>query len=111
MSVSPRTNCEVCGRSLQLLDDQTVRAHKPPGQRGEYGSYCGGSRHRQTRWPVGQRLHHHAGSLWEVVADLSTTSPHRDYEIRCVEGRKGNITGDTLIAHGEYMHRDGWWAA
>jgi len=107
MSAKACIDCEVCGRSLSLLGDGKVRHHKRPGRRGAYVDYCSGSGHRQVRWTVGQRLRHHAGSLWAVVEDRKDT-PHRDYLVRCLDGAKGNDTGDILVAHGEYMHRDGW---
>lgn len=96
--------CEVCGRTIQVLKDGTLRAHK---WHRRIGDLCQGSGYRQARWPVGQLLRHHAGDLWEVVEDLAGTTRYRDYKLRCLAGRE---KGRAMNAHGEYMHRHGWTA-
>jgi hypothetical protein len=101
-----RVPCQVCGRRLVPLRDGTSRYHC----RRRGSDYCHGSRHRVARWPVGQRLRHHAGSVWEVVEDLG--GMYGDYLLRCVVGTPGWMggekVGNEMRAHGEYMHRDGW---
>jgi hypothetical protein len=89
--------------------DGTSRTHK--ARRGsEYA--CQGAGYRLARWPVGQKLRHHGGSVWTVERDLG--GPYGDYLLRCVVGQMGysgqwiEQPGKTLRAHGEYMHRHGW---
>lgn len=61
-----RLSCQVCGRRLVPLKDGTSRNHVArPGAE----DYCQGSGYRLARCPVGQRLRHHGGSVWEVVED------------------------------------------
>lgn len=102
--------CQVCGRRLVPLGDGTSRDHV--ARRG-HESYCRGSRHRLARWVVGQRLRHHGGSVWEVVEDRG--GRWGDYLLRCVVGTRSydgdrwlDEPGREMVAHGEYMHRDGW---
>jgi hypothetical protein len=68
-SNSERVRCQVCGRQLVPLKGGEHRNHKPPGSRGRDADRCQGSGYRAARWPVGQRLVHHAGTLWEVIED------------------------------------------
>lgn len=105
-----RLPCQVCGRSLVPLSDGTSRNHN-----WRHGSedYCQGSRHRLERWPVGQQLRHHGGSVWEVIEDRG--GRHGDYLVRCVVGQRSmwreewvEAPGREMVTHGEYMHRDGW---
>lgn len=102
-----RIQCQVCGRPLVPLRDGTSRYHTR-SRRGS-GAHCQGSGHRLARWPVGQRLRHHAGSVWEVVGSGGQGA---DYRLRCVVGTPGWAGGETegseMVAHAEYMHRDGW---
>ena len=104
---SARVRCQVCGRALIPLSDGTARNHV---RRRGAEDYCQGSRHRLERWPVGQLLRHHSGSVWEVVEDRG--GQWGDYLIRCVNGTPGWMggqkVGDEMVTHGEYMHRDGW---
>lgn len=109
-TTTARVQCQVCGRALVPLSDGTSRNHTP--RRGLEG-YCKGSRHRLARWPVGQRLRHHGGSVWEVVEDRG--GRWGDYLIRCVVGQRSlwreewlEEPGREMVTHGEYMHRDGW---
>jgi hypothetical protein len=106
-ATTERRPCQVCGRQLVPKADGLTRNHVR--HRGAE-DYCGGSGHRQERWPVGQRLRHHAGSVWEVIADLGGT--WNDYLLRCVVGTPGWMGGEQvgreMTTHGEYMHRDGW---
>lgn len=103
-----RIQCQVCGRALVPLADGTSRYHNTTKRRG-HESYCAGSRHRLARWPVGQKLRHHAGSLWEVVEDQG--GRWGDYLLRITwkpDWINERPVGTTMVAHGEYMHRDGW---
>lgn len=108
--------CQVCGRTVQVLKDGTSRAHKRrKNARDIYADYCGGSGYRNARWPVGQRLRHHGGSVWEVVEDRGGT--YGDYLVRCVVGQRSmwrdewvETPGREMVTHGEYMHRHGWTA-
>ena len=82
---------------------------KPHGRHGN----CPGAGYRLARWPVGQLLRHHAGSVWEVIDDDGPrTRPWSpDYRLRCVVGSPwGNseTKGKEMTTHGEYMHRHGW---
>lgn len=107
--VRPHGRCEVCGRVVQTLRDGTNRRHKPPGHHGWEADSCPGSGYRQARWPVGQRLRHHAGSIWLVVEDRCGTTCWRDYLLRCVyRGAWGAREPNAMVVHGEYMHRHGW---
>ncbi len=107
---SERLACQVCRRSLAPLKDGTARHHN--AHRGAE-DYCKGSGFRLARWDVGQHLLHHGGSVW--VVDEDRGGPWGDYLIRCVVGTR-NWDGDawleepgrTKVAHGEYLHRDGW---
>lgn len=113
--MAERVPCQVCGRRLAPLRDGTARNHVPRRGRPDQ-DYCGGSRHRLARWPVGQRLVHHGGSVWEVVEDRDSSTRWGDYLIRCVVGSRSFVNrekwleepGKTMVAHGEYLHRDGW---
>lgn len=101
-----RVVCQVCLRPLVPLTDGTARNHvRRPGAE----DYCGGSGHRLARWPVGQRLRHHAGSVWEVTGDAGGVD---DYLLVCVVGTPGWAGGEKqgkrMTVHAEYMHRDGW---
>lgn len=99
-----RLPCQVCGARLVPRADGLAPSHR--------GGRCPGRGYRLARWPVGQRLRHHAGSEWEVVEDRG--GPLGDYLIRCVVGTKregwigGEEAGREMVAHGEYMHRHGW---
>lgn len=105
-------NCEVCGRPVQLHGGGRVRLHKPHRNAGIYASFCGGSGRRQTRWPVGQRLRHHSGTVWVVREDRVDSSTYRDYLIECIDlgvlVSRYEEVGRQMVVHGEYLHRDGW---
>lgn len=112
-----RGKCQVCGRDVQVLRDGTSRAHKRRrNTRDIYADNCGGSGYRNALWPAGQRLRHHSGDVWEIVAanlpgdgkwhDHELTMPG-DYSLRCLAGRE---QGREMRAHAEYMHRHGWSA-
>jgi hypothetical protein len=103
-----RVLCQVCGRLLVPLKDGTHRYH---GR----GYRCEGSGYRAARWPVGQRLRHHAGSVWEVVEDRGGRWGS-DYLLRRTadpvpEWIQERPVGSTMVTHGEYMHRHGWEAS
>ena len=112
MATGERISCQVCGRRLVPLADGTSRNHYPrPGR--QFEDYCQGSRYRLARWPVGQHLRHHGGSVWIVEADLGGS--HGDYRLRCVIGSRAfdgdrwlEPPGKTMGVHGEYVHRHGW---
>jgi hypothetical protein len=112
-SDSDRVRCQVCGRQLVPLKSGVHRNHKPSGSRGHDADYCQGSGYRAARWPVGQRLVHHAGTLWEVIGDRG--GPWGDYIVRRLSGGPSWINerpvGAEMVAHGEYMHRHGWTPA
>lgn len=97
MSALAKLPCQVCGRRLALTRDGLVKPHKI-GTTERVA--CRGVGYRHARWPVGQRLQHHTGSVWEVVEDRG--GQYDDYLIRCVEDE------EMVITHGEYMHRHGW---
>jgi hypothetical protein len=110
-----RGKCQVCGRSVQVLRDGTSRAHKRRSNtRDIWADYCSGSKHRVALWPVGQRLRHHSGDLWEITAanlpgdgkwhNGSLEMPG-DYLLRCLAGREQSRE---MRAHAEYLHRHGW---
>jgi hypothetical protein len=103
-----RVLCQVCGRPLVPLKSGVHRNHKPRPGRG--WDNCPGSGYRAARWPVGQRLVHHAGTLWEVVEDRG--GRWGDYIVRRLPGGPSWINerpvGSEMVAHGEYMHRHGW---
>jgi hypothetical protein len=69
-------------------------------------------------WPIGQKLRHYAGSVWEVVeARPFRGTSHQwmsDYRMRCLsdpmESFGGEKVGRTDSFHGEYLHRHGWTA-
>ena len=116
MAVS-RLPCQVCDRMLSPLKDGTSRPHTPGRAGTGGGEYhrCSGSGYRLARWEVGQRLHHHAGSVWVVMEDRRGHGyGGGDYLLECVIGttRPGVVGGEekgkTEVAHGEYMHRHGW---
>jgi hypothetical protein len=67
--MSERMLCQVCGRPLVPLKDGTSRQHTPHRAGTGGGEYyrCPGSGYRMARWPVGQRLIHHTGMVWEVI--------------------------------------------
>jgi hypothetical protein len=98
--MSDRLPCQVCGRLLATTANGLTKPHKR--RRGAEDA-CQGTGYRQARWPVGQFLRHHAGDLWEVVADVG--GQWNDYRLVCLAGRE---EGRELRAHGEYMHRHGW---
>lgn len=105
-----RLPCQVCGRSLAVRNDGLVKPHKPPGVSGKYYSNCRGTGFRHARWPVGQRLMHHSGSVWRVDEDRG----NGDYLVRCVDTSRAISHGEwgrEMVAHGEYLHRDGWTPA
>jgi hypothetical protein len=114
----PRGKCLVCGREVQVLRDGTSRRHKRrPNMRNIYADYCQGSGYRNAPWPVGQKLRHHAGDLWEITgSNLPGDGKWHnhwlhmpgDYTLRCIAGRE---EGREMRAHAEYMHRNGWTAA
>jgi hypothetical protein len=97
--------CQVCQRMLRPLKSGLHRSHKPH-RYGEPYSRCQGSGYRAERWPVGQKLWHHSGDLWEIVEDRG--GRWGDYYLRCLRGRE---KGREMVGHGEYMHRHGWEAA
>ena len=107
--------CQVCGRLLVPLRDGTSRSHTPrrAGTGGGEYNRCPGSRYPLARWTVGQRLIHHTGMIWEVVEDQG--GPYGNYLIRCVDlnghDSRYESVGREMVAHGEYLHRHGWWAA
>lgn len=111
--MADRVKCQCCGRMLVPLKDGTSRRHFS-GRKRHVDDWdrdsCRGSGFRLDRWPVGQRLRHHGGSVWEVVSDFG--GPHADYGILCVvgtwNGRYGEPEGKAQKVHGEYMHRHGW---
>src|ERR1700761_9438286 len=109
---SKRLPCQVCGRRLTLRRDGLVKPHKHPNCPGWEADNCDGVGYRHARWPVGQHLRHHAGSVWTVVEDRG--GRYGDYLIRCVIGTKrrgwigGEEAGRETVAHGDYMHRHGW---
>lgn len=110
---SVRLPCQVCGRLLVPLKDGTSRQHTPYRAGTGGGEYyrCNGSGYRMARWPVGQRLIHHTGMIWEVIEDRG--GRWGDYLIRCVDlnGHQSQYesVGREMVAHGEYLHRHGWW--
>lgn len=110
--MTDRMPCQVCGRTLAVRRDGTT---KPHNARSRNGHHCQGSRYRHARWPVGQQLVHHAGSVWEVVADLGAWGGA--YRLRLVSNPPGDWRtpegepGMVRTFHGEYMHRDGWRGA
>lgn len=105
-TTTARVLCQVCGRALVPLRDGTARNHV---RRRGAEDYCGGSRHRLARWTVGQRLRHHAGSVWEVAANAGGIG---GYDLLCIVGTPGWAGGESvgtrMTVHAEYMHRDGW---
>jgi len=107
VSALAKLPCQVCGRELALRRDGLVKPHKYARGLGQEADYCNGTGYRHDRWPVGQRLQHHTGSIWEIAEDRR--GQHGDYLIRCVEGSwLEPATGKEMVAHGEYMHRHGW---
>lgn len=96
--------CQGCRRLLAPLRDGTSRDHNTT-RGGSNGYRCPSSGYRLARWEVGQRLRHHSGDLWLVAEDLG--GQWGDYLMRCLAG---NEKGREMVAHGEYMHRDGWTA-
>jgi len=105
---SGRLPCQVCGRQLVPLRDGTSRGHTPVrrGTGGMDGARCKGSGYRLARWPIGQHLQHHTGSVWRIVGDRGRDG---DYLIRCVqESWLEGPSGKEMTVHGEYMHRHGW---
>jgi hypothetical protein len=109
-TLTKRLPCQVCGRMLTVQRDGLTKPHKRT--RGSE-DYCSGTGYRQARWPVGQRLRHHAGSVWVVEEDRG--GENGNYLIRCPDGQKSpwrdewiEEPGKTIVAHGEYMHRHGW---
>ncbi len=101
-----RLPCQVCRRSLSVRRDGLTKPHN--FRQGSVSGPCPGAGYRQARWPLGQQLRHHAGSVWEVIGD-HWYSPGADYGLRCVVGGiGGEEAGKTLNVHGEYMHRHGW---
>lgn len=104
--MTQRLPCQVCGRQLVPLKDGTARPHR---HHRSYSGRCQGSGYRMARWEVGQRLRHHAGSVWEVIEDRG--GRYGDYLIRCVASSpwpKSEQAGNETVTHGEYMHRHGW---
>lgn len=103
-----RVPCQVCGRALVPLADGTARRH------GRWGD-CSGSGYRLALWPVGQRLAHYAGAVFEVVSVHRYGGPSHqwmsEYVMRCVSDpfqTSGVERGKTSTFHGEYLHRHGW---
>lgn len=92
---------------LAQLKDGTSRAHYPTARSNATYRYdrdrCPGSGYRMARWPVGQKLRHHSGDVWEVLEDIG--GRYGDYRLGCLAGRE---KGREMDAHGEYMHRHGW---
>jgi hypothetical protein len=107
-----RLLCQVCGRRLVPLKNGLHRNHKLPGSRDPY-TRCPGSGYRAARWPVGQHLRHHAGTLWEVIEDRG--GRWGDYLVRRLPGgpdwMNERPVGTAMVVHGEYMHRHGWLPA
>ena len=101
-----RLPCQVCGRRLVPLKNGLHREHVvSPRVR------CSGSGYRAARWPVGQRLRHHAGTVWEVVEDRG--GRWGDYLLRRLphpvpDWINERPVGSEMVTHGEYMHRHGW---
>ena len=106
-----RITCQVAGGACAAQERRAssarTRGHHEPYSR------CQGSGYRAVRWPVGQRLRHHGGSVWEVIEDRGGF--WGDYLMRCVIGSRATFRdgwleepGKTMVTHGEYMHRHGW---
>lgn len=63
----------------------------------------------EQRYPQGQFLRHHGGSVWKVIGEQGG-----DYVIRCVVGTKregwigGEEEGVARTVHPDYLHGDGW---
>lgn len=107
--MAERVPCQVCGRRLVPLKSGLHRYHAPP--RSAPHTRCQGVGYRAERWPVGQQLRHHAGSLWEVVEDRGASTRWGDYLLRCLwvpKGVRERLVGTEMVTHGEYMHRHGW---
>jgi hypothetical protein len=105
--MTDRIPCQVCGRRLVPLKSGLTRNHKPRGSHEPHT--CQGSGYRAARWPVGQCLRHHAGSLWDVLEDHGRAGS--DYLLHLLWKPDWIIerpAGTTMVVHGEYMHRNGW---
>lgn len=103
--------CQVCGRLLTAQRDGLVKRHKPPHCHGREADNCRGVGYRHARWSVGQRLRHHSGAEWVILADIG--GAYGDYELRCVSTARALSDEEIhrqITAHGEYMHRHGWVA-
>ena len=106
MTESNRLPCQVCGKHLTVRPDGLARKHGRENA-------CPGVGYQLDRWPEGQLLRHHAGSVWRV---LKVNGPfwRGNYLLECVHGTYrestgyGEKTGAEMNAHAEYMHRHGW---
>jgi hypothetical protein len=102
--MSERLPCQVCGQQLVPLADGTSRRH---GREGD----CPGSGYRLALWPVGQRLRHYAGSVFEVEKIRASQYGGFDYHVRCISDPYNTTArqpGEPDVFHAEYMHRHGW---
>jgi hypothetical protein len=92
---------------LAVKKDGTSRDHYPTARSNTTFRYdrerCAGSGYRLERWKPRQQFRHYSGDVWEIVEDRG--GQHGDYFLRCLSGRE---KGREMVAHGEYMHRDGW---
>lgn len=72
-------------------------------------------------YSVGQRLRHHSGQVWEVVAanlpgsgewEKGMLALQGDYRIRCVATTRNSHVDDSVgreqRVHADYLHGDGW---
>lgn len=72
-------------------------------------------------YEVGQRLVHHSGAVWEVVANElpgvgewedGMVAVAGDYRIRCVSltryANRHERVGREMRVHPDYLHGDGW---
>jgi hypothetical protein len=110
--MSARIPCQCCMRLLVPKADGTSRNHfSTRHSYGEREDYCQGSGYRLDRWPIGQRLEHYTGQVWEV-ADRSEYRGYGvpGYTMRCVVQtiEKSRPPGTVESFSAEYLHRDGW---
>lgn len=105
-----RIPCQCCGRRLVPLADGTSRRHYSTRHSyGEREDHCQGSGYRLDRWPIGQRLEHYTGQIWEVD-DHVTNGGYPAYWMRCVVQTIETFRppGTVERFNAEYLHRHGW---